>query len=121
MYLLKQNEKTNDYKLKTTYYLNDLRSITKIDDKLRQTTSSGQQIVTDVYAFEFLFRSDNDENNSASASASEAASSSKYRFVWQCNKADERNDFLDTLWKLSEQFVKKNERPKFVNYVFESK
>jgi hypothetical protein len=113
--LLKQNEKTNDYKLKVTYYLNDLKTITKLDDKFKQSTSSGQQIVSDVFAFELVFRSDADENGGG-----KNQDDSKFKFVWQCANVDDRNEFLDTLWKLSEQFLKKADRPKFLNYTFES-
>lgn len=114
MYLLKQNEKTNDFKIKVRYYLNDLKTITKIDEKLKHTTSSGQPLVTDVFAFELVFRSDADNDGGGGQDVS------KYKFVWQCNNLEERNEFLDTLWKLAEQFLNINERPKFVNYTFES-
>lgn len=76
-------------------------------------TSNGQQLIIDVFAFELLFKTDNEEEN--------YQDESKYKFVWQCGKVEDRNEFLDTLWKLSEQFLKKNEQPKFVNYSFESK
>jgi hypothetical protein len=99
-----------------TYYLNDLKSITKVDDKLKQTTSNGQHVHLDVYAFELLFKNEDATNGDTNGGADD----DKFRFVWQCNKPEERNDFLDTLWKLSEQFLKKSERPKFINYHFES-
>lgn len=111
MYLLKRNEKTDDYKLKVTYYLDDLKSITKIDEKIKQTISNGNTVETDVFAFELIFRSDTQETD--------GTNDQKLKFVWQCDKAEERNDFLDTLWKLSEQFLQINDRPKFINYQFE--
>ncbi len=103
IYLLKANEKTNDYRLKVTYNLNEIKSLRQIDQTLKQQLLNGNTVETKVYAFEMEFENDNGE---------------LIKFVWQCEKVEHRNEFLDTLWKLSEQFLKKNERPKFVNYEF---
>jgi hypothetical protein len=43
------------------------------------------------------------------------------KFVWQCEEAVKRDDFLDTLWKLSENFLKKSDRPRFVDYEFKGR
>ncbi|CAF0810499.1 unnamed protein product [Brachionus calyciflorus] len=114
IYLLKLNDKTNDFKLKVTYYLDDIKTITKIDNTIKQTLSNGNSLETNVYAFELLFRCDSDDSLNETTDQ-------KLKFVWQCNKVEERNDFLDTLWKLSEQFLKASSRPKFINYKFEPK
>ena len=99
------NEKSNDLKLKVTYYLSEISSLTKIDEKVKQQSLNGNIVETDVYAFQMEFENENNE---------------LVKLVWQCNKQEDRNDFLDTLWKLSEQFVKVNDRPKFINYEFKS-
>lgn len=112
--MLKLNEKTNDFKLKATYYLDEIKSITKIDNKIKQNLSNGSTIDCDVFAFELVFRSDSSDSLNDNVDQ-------KLKFVWQCNKIEDRNDFLDTLWKLSEQFLKVSSRPKFFNYKFERK
>lgn len=110
--MLKLNEKTNDFKLKATYYLDEIKSITKIDNKIKQNLSNGSTIDCDVFAFELVFRCDSSDSLNDNTDQ-------KLKFVWQCNKVEDRNDFLDTLWKLSEQFLKVSSRPKFINYKFE--
>ncbi len=106
LYLLKSNEKTLELKLKVTYYLSEIKSLTKIDDKLKQQSLNGNQIETEVYAFQMEFENENNE---------------LVKFVWQCNRQEDRNDFLDTLWKLSGQFLKASDRPKFINYEFKGR
>lgn len=110
--MLKLNEKTNDFKLKATYYLDEIKTVTKLDNKIKQSLSNGNSVDTEVFAFELVFRSDSSDSLNDTVDQ-------KLKFVWQCNKIEDRNDFLDTLWKLSEQFLKVSSRPKFINYKFE--
>ena len=97
-------EKTNDIKLKLTWHLNEMKTITCLDEN--QKTSSGP---SSIYAFELIFKSDlnSSENNN--------------RYVWRCDTEQDRNQFLNTLWKLSDEFLKASDRTKFNNFNIQSK
>jgi hypothetical protein len=112
IYLIKVNEKTQDFKLKLTWNLNEIKTITKLDYK--QSQSAKQQQVHDshhddvLHGLELLLKN-------------ETNSDEKKKYMYQCEKQFDRDEFLDSMWKLSEQFLKSNDRPKFVNYSFENK
>jgi hypothetical protein len=89
------NDKTKELKLKVSWDLTEIRSIT-----LNDIQQPGIDFT--VYAFEICL-------------------SSEVKYIWQCENKITRNDFLNTLWKLSEQYVRENEKPKFYNYKFENK
>ena len=129
IYLIKVNDKTQEFKLKLSWHLNEVKSVRKIDDKARQpnassTTTSGASKQTnesssaastsaqDFAVFELSFL---DVDPSGNASANELR-----KYLWLCDSQRDRDTFLDTLWKLSEQFLKTTDRPKFINYQIES-
>ncbi len=102
--------------LKITWNLNEINTIAKLDDKLKQTTSTGSTVNTTMSTVELTFKNDmgmmdNEANNDGD----------QRKLVWLCENLNDRNEFLDTLWKLSDQYLKVKERPKFLNYQFESK
>ena len=107
VYLLKKSSEKGQqeasYKLKVTYQLSEVKSLRRIDERLKQQLSSGATVETEAFAFEMEFENEADE---------------LVKFVWQCETCEARDQFLDELWKLSEQFVKTQERPKFFNYEF---
>lgn len=92
--------------------MNEIKTITKLDYK--QSSSAKQQQPhhshnnDDVlHGLELLLKNEtNDE---------------KKKYMYQCEKQFDRDEFLDSMWKLSEQFLKSSDRPKFVNYSFENK
>ncbi len=100
--MLKQNEKNHELKLKVTWDLKEIKSITQIDENSSNKNSK------DVFLFEIIFKSDNEYHND------------HRKFIWECDKQQDRSDFLNTLWKLSEEFLKVSDQPKFINYQFES-
>lgn len=75
----------SEIKLKLTWGLGELKTITKSIDNCQ---------------FEVVSRSDG------------------LKALYQCETIQDRNNFLDTLWKLSDQYVKSIDRPKFINYQF---
>jgi len=81
VYLVKSNDKVNEIKLKLTWHLNELKTVTQSKDNCQ---------------FEVQFY-DNTKS------------------LYQCETLKDRDEFLETLWKLSEEFLKQIERPKFVN------
>ena len=120
IYLLKLNEKSNEYKLKVTWNLIELKSIAKVDEKLKQKSSTGAESVRSVHAVELSFKVEND-TDSLNRSNDGNDDHDNRKIVWCCDNEQERNDFIDCLWKLSEQFLKTKDRPKFINYQFASK
>ena len=114
IYLLKFKEKSNDFVLKIHWELREIKSIAKLDEKLKQTTSTGSTINTTMSTMEFTFKSDLNMGDDTDGD-------DQRKLEWLCENPQERNDFLDTLWKLSEQFLTIKDKPKFVNYQFESK
>ena len=110
--MLKFKEKTNDFVLKINWNLSEINSIAKLDDKLKQTTSTGNTVNNNMPTVELTFK--NDLNMSSN-------DEDQRKLVWLCENQQERNDFLDTIWKLSEQYLKIKEKPKFLNYQFGSK
>lgn len=113
--MLKFKEKTNDFVLKIHWNLNEINSIAKLDDKLKQTSSTGSTVNNSMPTIELTFKNDLNMSNN------EANNDEQRKLVWLCENQQERNDFLDTLWKLSDQYLKIKEKPKFLNYQFESK
>ena len=99
--------------MKIHWNLNEVKTITKLDEKSKQVTSTGSEVNKIMSTIELTFKSDSDTK-------SEASGEEQRKLIWMCDNQQERNEFLDTLWKLSEQFVKEKERPKFINYTFES-
>ena len=93
------NEKTNDLKVKLTLNLNEMKQLSQ--PEIVQHNSSSDNLV-----FEMCLQNESSEQR---------------KFVWLCEKQQDREDFLNTLWKLSEEFLKASDRPKFVNFQFESK
>jgi hypothetical protein len=111
IYLIKTNDKTNELKLKATWYLKEVRAVTQLDDAGSLSTNSKSALATSsekIIAFELKF-------------GDTGAGDEQKRFVWQCDKQQDRYDFLNTMWKLSEQFLRTSERPKFVNCELENK
>lgn len=91
IYLVKSNEKVNDLKLKLTWNLIELKTVTQSAENCQ---------------FEIAFNNQSTENR---------------RALYQCEKQQDRSEFLTTLWKLSEEFLKTRDRPKFVNFQIEDK
>lgn len=120
IYLLKLNEKSNEYKLKITWNLIELKSIAKVDEKLKQKSSTGAESVRNTHSVELAFKVEND-TDSLNKSNDGNDDVDQRKLVWCCDNEQERNGFIDCLWKLSEQFLKTKDRPKFINYHFESK
>lgn len=116
IYLLKLNEKTGDYKLKVTYNLSQIKSLRQMDERFKQQLASGKTVESEAHAFEMEFDADSMSNGGSSAN-----SDSSFKFIWQCNSAEDRDNLLATLWKLAEQFLKANERPKFINFKLKGK
>jgi hypothetical protein len=83
VYLVKSNEKINELKLKLTWRLNELRTVTQSKDNCQ---------------FEVVFAAD-----------------PPGRSLYQCESLSDRDEFLNTMWKLSEEFLKQVDRPRFVN------
>jgi hypothetical protein len=114
IYLVKLNEKTNDFKLKLTWNLSEVKTVTKLDESAKYKNSNGQFAVNELHVFELGFASDTVNSNSSSNP------NELRRYLWLCDKLQDREDFLSTLWKLSEQFLKSSDRPKFINWQFDS-
>ncbi len=112
IYLIKVNEKTQDFKLKLTWNLNEIKTITKLDYKQSSSAKMQQQAHHShnddvLHGLELLLKSESNDE--------------KKKYIYQCDKQFDRDEFLDSMWKLSEQFLKSSDRPKFVNYSFENK
>ncbi len=114
IYLVKLNEKTNDFKLKLTWSLSEIKTVTKLDESAKYKNANGQIAVNELHVFELGFANDA-VNSSASTNQNELR-----KYLWLCDKLQDREDFLSTLWKLSEQFLKSSDRPKFINWQFDS-
>ena len=114
--MLKFKEKTNEFLLKIHWNLNEVKSITKSDEHAKQTTSTGSTVDKLMSTMELTFKSDMEASHEVNSNENQE----NRKLVWLCDNQQERNDFLDTLWKLAEQFLKVKDRPKFINYQFES-
>lgn len=89
-----------------TWLLNEIKSITCLKENFKSSSGS----TTLVYALELIFR--NDTNNQTDANS---------RYVWKCENETDRNKFVNTLFKLAEEYLKASDRPKFNNFNFEGK
>ena len=63
-----------------------------------------------VQAFELIFKNISNSNNE-----------NNNRYVWKCESDQERTSLINTLWKLSEEFLKASDRPKFVKFNLDCK
>ena len=77
-----------------------------MNDSLKSSSGTSST----VFAFELIFKSDLANPNESNS-----------RYVWKCESETERNNFVNTLFKLSEEFLKQSDRPKFNNFNFEGK
>jgi exocyst complex component 1 len=80
--------------LKLTWHLNEIKSITCLN-------------TDNLNGFEFIFNNNSSQNEQSN------------RYVWKCEAEQECTNFLHTLWKLSEEFLKASDRPKFKNCNFD--
>ena len=88
---MKMDDKTNEFKLKATWQLGELRTITSLDHNAASSQPS------------FLIEL-------------EASSDQMSKFTWKFEGKEERQEFLTTLWKLGDQFLQSYERPEFRNF-----
>ena len=102
------NDKTSEIKSRLTWRLNEIKQISQAPIDSNETNKPSQQIGAnnDNLVFEMLLKNETSEQK---------------KLVWLCDKQSDREDFLSTLWKLSEEFLKSTDRPKFLNFQFQSK
>ena len=92
---MKLDEKTNEFKLKATWQLGELRTITSLDHNAASSQPS--------YLVEL-----------------EASGDQVIKYTWKFEGNEERQEFLTTLWKLGDQFLQSSQRPQFRNFQYQS-